>query len=298
MARATLSTTTATEQPLISKANFLRGSQCRLLWHAMMRRCAFVATILGMAFLLALDGRTSPSPSDAIQKGESFLVNLFDPDLGLLPEYRGANVYWLFHDNYLAAKVLAHSHAQTAQRILAAMHREGIYKSGKIELIFGEAERPLPFRQYQLKDVRRTPSKVIRTEAVTDRILDGWEDYADLPLLACIAERNEPAGYQHWEAAVRLWDGQGFLDAAARHDHRYATYKLGLAVLAASRLSPPAKPPRGLVERLLAMQDDSGGWITDYDAAGRRIGVANVETTCLAIVGLEALIGRRESPAR
>jgi len=35
MARAALSTTTATEQPLISKSKFLWGSQCRkLLWYA------------------------------------------------------------------------------------------------------------------------------------------------------------------------------------------------------------------------------------------------------------------------
>jgi len=30
------------------------------------------------------------------------------------------------------------------------------------------------------------------------------------------------------------------------------------------------------------------GWITDYDAMGRTIGLANVETTCMAILGLEA----------
>ena len=47
-------------------------------------------------------GWTYLGPSDATQKGRTFLVNLLDPDLGLLPEYRGAKVYWLFHDNYEA----------------------------------------------------------------------------------------------------------------------------------------------------------------------------------------------------
>lgn len=260
-----------------------------------MRRRAVVALIVGVAFLLTPNRQASAVPSDAIQKGRTFLANLFDPDVGLLPEYRGANVYWLFHDNYLAAKVLAPSHQQMAQSIMAAIHREGIYKSGKIELIFGEAEKPLPFRQYQLSDVRRTAGKIIRTEVVTDRVLNGWQDYADLLLLACIAETNQPASHKHWEAAVRLWDGKGFLDAAAQHDHRYSTYKLGLALLAASHLSPPAKLPRGLIDRLLAMQDDSGGWITDYDASGARIGVGNVETTCLSILGLEAFTARKPS---
>ena len=109
------------------------------------------------------------------------------------------------------------------------------------------------------------------------------------PCPACIAEGKQPEARRHCDAAVRLWDGKGFLDAAARQDKRYSTYKLGLALMAASRLSPPARAPEALVERLLALQDGSGGWITDYDAPGKRIGLANVETTCLAVLGLEAL---------
>jgi len=247
-----------------------------------------VFAITGALFMFAPNGWTSLEPSEAIQKGQTFLMNLVNPDLGLLPEYRGANVYWLFHDNYLAAKALAGSHPKTAENIMAAIHREGIQKSGKIELIFGEAENPLPFRQYQLIDVRREGNNVIRTEAVTDRVLDGWEEYADLLLLACIAEKSQPVARQDWNAAMRLWDGKGFLDAAARHDQRYSTYKLGLALIAASRLSPPAEPPQGLFDKLLSLQDNSGGWITDYDATGKKIGVANVETTCLSILGIEA----------
>jgi hypothetical protein len=258
-----------------------------------LRRLTPVGAIAAL-FMFAQNGWTALEPSVAIQQGRSFLLNLLNPDLGLLPEYRGANVYWLFHDNYLAAKVLAASHPQTAQSIMAAIHREGIYKSGKIELIFGEAEKPLPFRQYQLMEVRRAANKVIRTELATGQVLDGWEAYADLLLLASIAEKTHPAARQHWEAAMRLWDGNGFFDAAARHDHRYSTYKLGLALLAASRLSPPAEPPQGLLETLLSLQDGSGGWITDYDATGKRIGLANVETTCLSILGIEAFPAHKQ----
>jgi hypothetical protein len=229
----------------------------------------------------------SASSSEAAEKGRTFLVSLLDTNLGLLPEYRGAKVYWVFHDNYLASKVLATRHPEISKAIVAAMAREGVRKSGKIELLFGEADRPLPFREFQLQDVRRVDDKLIRTEVATDRVLEGWQGYADLLLLACIAEKHPPAARKYWEAAMRLWDGKGFLDAAARHDHRYSTYKLGLALVAGRRLSPPCSPPAGLRARLLSLQDECGGWVTDYDAAGRKIGVANVETTCLAILGLE-----------
>jgi hypothetical protein len=246
--------------------------------------------------LFALIVRGSLAPSEATLKGRAFLAGLLDPELGLLPEYRGAKVYWLFHDNYLAAKVLKTSHPQIAQTIRSAIEREGIQRSGKIEILFGEAEKPLPFRQYQLTEVRRIANKVVRTEVVTDTALEGWDQYADLLLLACIAETNQPAARQHWDAAMRLWDGKGFLDAAARHDQRYSTYKLGLALFAASHLSPPAKPPAGLLDKLLSLQDDSGGWITDYDATGRKIGLANVETTCLSILGIEAIARLKPDP--
>jgi len=252
-----------------------------------------------MAFLfVAVEGRCASSPPDAAQKGRTFLVNLVDPDLGLLPEYHGAKVYWLFHDNYLAAKVLAVGHPRTAQRIMDAIHREGIWKSGKIELLFGEVEKPLPFRLPQLVDVRQVGDKIIRTEAVTDRVFDGWEKYADLQLLACIATGRQSTARQHWDAAMGMWDGNGFLDAAARHDHRYSTYKLGLALLAANHLSPPTKLPAGLLDKLLALQDESGGWITDYDTTGQKIGLANVETTCLVILGIESLNGHKQPPSK
>ena len=254
-----------------------------------------VALIIGL-FMFAPSGQAGSSPSKATQKARTFLVGMLDSDLGLLPEYRGATVYWLYHDNYLAAKVLNVSHPKIAQTIRLAIEREGIHKSGKIELLFGEVEKPLPFRQFQLIDVRRTTNKVIRTEVVTGGVLDGWTQYADLLLLACIAETNNPTAQQYWEAAMRLWDGQGFLDAAAKHDQRYSTYKLALALFAASHLSPPAKPPERLLEKLLSLQDDSGGWITDYGAAGKRIGLANVETTCLSILGIEAFTGCKAIP--
>jgi hypothetical protein len=264
---------------------------------SMIRQRTLVAMIM-IQFMVAPNGWTSSGPSDAIQSGRTFLVNLLDPDLGLLPEYRGANVYWLFHDNYLAAKVLAVSHPKIAQTIMAAIHREGVYTSGRIQAVFGESAEPLPFREHQLKDVRRAGNKVIRTEVATGQLFDGWEQYADLLFLACLTEKNQTAARQHWEAAMRMWDGKGFLDAAARHDQRYSTYKLGLALLAASHLSPPAEPPQGLLDKLLALQDDSGGWITDYDATGKKLGVANVETTCLTILGIEAFTGHKQSPAK
>jgi hypothetical protein len=230
-----------------------------------------------------------PSFRGSVERGRDFLASLFDPELKLLPEFEGARVYWLFHDNYLAAKVLARTHPEMSAQMNSAIHREGVDKSGKIEIVFGEAEKPLPFRQYELREVRRAGDKIIRTEVVTSKPLEGWQKYADLLLLASLAEGDQRKARGNWESAMKMWDGKGFMDAAAAHAHRYATYKLGLALLASRRFSSPLEPLAVMREKLKGLQSKSGGWITDYDSEGKPVGLANVETTCLVILGLEAI---------
>ncbi|HEV8543674.1 MAG TPA: hypothetical protein VGR78_14870 [Verrucomicrobiae bacterium] len=161
--------------------------------------------------------------------------------------------------------MLARAHPEIAQKITSAIAREGVQESGKIELLFGEAKQPFPFRHYELKEVRRAGDKIIRTEVVTDKPMEGWEQYADLRLLASMAEKDPIAARENWGAAMKMWDGRGFLDEATPHNHLYATYKLALAVIAANHLSPSPKLPSGLLDKLLELQSDSGGWITDYD---------------------------------
>jgi hypothetical protein len=218
----------------------------------------------------------------------------------LLPEYRGARVYWLYHDNYLAAKVLAGSHPELSAKIRKAIRAAGVTESGKIEIRFGEARRPLPFRRYRLDQVRTVGDKVLKTEVVTDQEFRGWQEYADLLLLAAIAcAGDDPAqARRHWATALRTWDGEGFQDRATRKGGRYATYKLALASLAADRLGRRGELPPGVVQRLLALQGPGGGWVTDYTAGGRPVGRANVETTCLAVLALDQWGRTRQHKAR
>jgi hypothetical protein len=243
--------------------------------------------VAGCLLLLAAQSLSDELAGKAAQKGRAFLVGLLDADLGLLPEYAGARTYWLYHDNYLALKVLADSHPQTAASIRAALQREKVKHSGKIELLFGEATKPLPFCTFRLVEVRRAGNKRIMTEYATQTVLLDWQDYADLLLLAALAETNAARGRQHLQAALRLWDGKGFNDRVAKKSGHYATYKLALALLAAAQLKRSQDLPQELPRRLLQLQDRLGGWITDYDASGKPVGKANVETTCLAILALE-----------
>ena len=225
-----------------------------------------------------------------VQRGESFLTNLFDTRLQLLPEYRGSSTYWLFHDNYLAAHVLANTRPDLSHRIRSTLAQFVVTNSGKIEIVFGEARQPLPFRTYLLTNVAVIDGKTIRTELVTTNILSGWTEYADLLLLASLAQATSaPAeARKNFGKAVAMWDGEGFKDRAAKHSGIYATYKLALYVIAAHRLKVAAPHRDQVIARLLAMQSLDGGWKTDYKE-GKPVGLANVETTCLSLIALQTL---------
>ena len=57
---------------------------------------------------LATTSSNAPLPlAESGTRGRAFLTNLFDATVDLLPEFPGSHTYWLFHDNYLAAHILA-----------------------------------------------------------------------------------------------------------------------------------------------------------------------------------------------
>ncbi len=228
-----------------------------------------------------------------IARGREFLAGMFDSSLDLLPEYRGAKVYWLFHDNYLAAKLLDSSRPELSAKIRAAIATRGAKHSGKIEILFGEAPNPLPFRHYVLSNVVVIDGKTIRTEVVTDRVLKGWEEYADLRLFAAIAQaRSAPAeARRDFDRAAAMWDGRGLNDRVTQHGKRYATYKLALFLIADARLQAKSPLAPAVQRQLLALQHRDGGWITDYDSDGKPRGLANVETTCMALLALQTAPG-------
>jgi hypothetical protein len=226
----------------------------------------------------------------AAARGRQFLADLLDKEMGMLPEFPGSKVYWLSHDNYLAIKMLEKSHPDVARTIQQAIEREGFSQSdGKTELLCGESRAVLPFRHYDLNELRREGGKIIRNELPTDRLMSGWETYADLLFIAAVAEPDAAKANGYFEAGMKMWDGKGFVDAAYEKHQIYATYKLALAAIASRRVKPPQQVPAELGKRLLDVQGESGGWHTDYNAAGKKIGFTNVETTSLAILAVEAL---------
>ena len=137
----------------------------------------FLGSVFFVLWWSGCDGATVDGGNDIsqrIQRGESFLTNLFATRIQLLPEYHGSSTYWLFHDNYLAAHLLARTRPDLSRQIRSTLETFGVTKSGKIEIVFGEASEPLPFRAYVLTNVASFEGKTIQTELATTNILSGW----------------------------------------------------------------------------------------------------------------------------
>jgi len=186
--------------------------------------------------------------------------------------------------------ILTRTRPDLSRRIRSSLAQFGVTNSGKIEIVFDEARQPLPFRTYLLTNVAVIEGKTIRTELVTTNVLSGWKEYADLLLLASLTQAGTALAEarKDFDKAAAMWDGEGFKDAAARHSGIYATYKLALYLIAADRLKISAPHREKVLARLLAMQSTDGGWKTDYKD-GKPVGLANVETTCLSLLALQAL---------
>jgi hypothetical protein len=182
---------------------------------------------------------------------------------------------------------LKQSHTAMSEAIAGAIRKHHVTGSGKIEIVLGEAKAPLPFRRYELVEVTRIGQRIIKSERVTAELLRDWEGYADLLLMASIAEPELAKARAHFDAARKMWDGRGFADVVVAKTRQYATYKLALA-LRAAKLRGFDLPEAGAIrQQLLARQNVDGGFITDYSAEGKNLGMANVETTSLAVLALE-----------
>lgn len=228
---------------------------------------------------------------EAADRGRRFLASLYDPSVSLLPEFRGSKTYWLYHDNYLAAKVLDRTDAAMAKKVRDGIRVFRLTGSGKIEILFDEATRPMPFRHYRLIEVARIGEKSIKTEVVTEEVNSAWRDYTDLLFVAAIVEARavREQAVRYFVEGMATWDGTGFRDRVNRNGGRYATFKLALALFAGSRLDRHPDQEPAIVERLLAAQRHDGGFVTDYDDQRRPLGEANVETTSLAVIALDAV---------
>lgn len=234
-----------------------------------------------------------PGLPEIRSRAVSFLKSQYDEGWGLLRESPsiGWNNLWLTNDNALAAYTLERlGERGLAERLRASLKRYGYEENGFIELVWGKAVAWPPNHHQDLVVATSGKEQVKQETHLGPGYFYDWSAFSNLAFMAAINEHN--LGYH--ESARRLYlieaakfDGLGWQDKAwADRGGIYETIGLTWGLLAAGTVGEAAPPE--LVEGLLKRQGPSGGFHTHYTAKDERLADPNVETTCLALLALEA----------
>lgn len=234
-----------------------------------------------------------PGLDEAIDRALAFLSARYNSEYSLLNESPDARptYFWLATDNWLAARALQAAGAVDRAELIRA--RIGDTRHGLIEALDGEIVTWPPFTETQILIEKVLNDEIKTEERVSGERYEDWEEYADLVLYGALNEhsqRREAEARRRYNLALSMFNGIGFEDKAytAPDSHGFfAIYKVALALYVGQTIGLP--PDSRLLPALLAKQNDSGGFVTLYDANGIPKGDANTETTSYAILALTAL---------
>jgi len=279
-------------------------------------------TVLILLVLLAGGTKSTAisAPSqENLQKAVAYLRTVaYNPDLKLCREAPGVapNVYWLASDNLLAYKALEPYDSQLASTIRSELVRIAeLYN-----LPTSEDRVPLSFRydviirddavlEMPPKDITHltlyNSSYLLRHDIANGTVrFEDWREYADLLLLVALSNHNRGDRVNalgNFTLAANMWDGIGLRDKAYRLEygegqargfsHAYATYKLGVLLFAAGKLSVNLAFEQDVVARVWSMQNQTSGGIFTHIAPDGGWGESdtNTETTAFVILGMTSI---------
>lgn len=255
----------------------------------------------------------------ALDRTVGYFVNEYNYTLGLVPEFPGANVYWLYSDNYLASVALSRydpSNQSTSNFGLAISQAIGSYAAtlprsylatqyAALNSTSASFSCPQSYRVSWSAIQGDSPgpgSAFIQSTAYNGDSSCGSQNYADTLLLEAVLYHDtgsSATATSDFQKAAGLFDGTGFADipftnSTSTSKGVYQTYKLALYVIASTCLGLSSNDTTlATVEGLLLhLQDNStGGFFSGYMSPGNHGSTTvNTETTALAALALESMI--------
>ena len=276
----------AFQVPQISK------SICKLGAILLLAICIIGVPIRGAGIVVSADSGPTVSPQ-VMPRAENFIANQFDPSVGLVAEYPGADRYWLYSDNYLASYVLltANPSNLTLQNLGRRISRNLSEYASQVPNVINEymALNSSKFAFYASTDYDVTSvgySTISTTQNNGSTALDPAK-YGDIAFLESIyyyRTNQQCQALSVFHAGASMYDGTCIKDSAF-DGTVYQTYKLALYLYSAKILGESY--PSTVLRDLLNRQASNGGFHTGYDLAYSNAGtLTNVETTALAILAL------------
>lgn len=281
-----------------------------------MKRIGFILAsfVLIVTFSLPVTFTTSieSSPSQSqLEKAAEYLISMYNPTIGLIAnsEDEGPNpygegvpcsqTYWVYSDNLFAGWALQPFNKSVADNITRTVewYIETYGKSMLFEAAIGE---PIPTTIHAHKDIKVLDVVMDgkRIQVLLDRhqhcdnpgVFNDADQYADLCFYLTInywMMGDINASLYWFRTGEAMWNAstnKGFYDKAARADHRYQNYKLGLFLLA-QRVTNFLSTISGDVEAAAwSYQKDNGGITTQSWLDGTPYGTANAEATAALLL--------------
>jgi hypothetical protein len=238
------------------------------------------------------------------ERGFQYLVNSYNPAIGLCHEFVGSGVYWICHDNILASHVLeqwnrtvADNITETIKRLAVTYNlsvtREGLPLDCKMKALLGY---PVDFSVVN-NTINFTLSgsyygSTINTEKDLENSSLNLVGYADMLCYASLVEwrrQNYSGADYYFENVTASWDGNGFKDDAYNATLGYETYKLGLYYFLSKTLSKDFAFKNQLIETVWSCQVGSGGFKTHYFSKGHPTSNSTTNTETASIILLAGI---------
>jgi hypothetical protein len=223
-----------------------------------------------------------------------YLLKRYNPHLGLIPETPGSCVYWLYSDNFLAAKALMQYGQDNStilaigQNISATVQRDSaqIGTDNQYATSFGGG--PCQIHNASNYNVSSSDGAQIKTTLNNGTGYLSEKQYADVAFLTAIClydQGNDSGAMSAYGIGWSMFDGVGFRDLPYNQTGQYQTFKVALYVYASDILKQPVNETA--LTTLLRMQAENGGFYTGYNSSfSPDRTLTNTETTSLAILAL------------
>ena len=241
--------------------------------------------------------------AENVAKAEEYLVNHFNPSIGLIYEsedpgehwlsheqtgYRwGYNqTYWLYSDNLFAYLALRHDFPQISRRIQDAIRSYRQPPSDLFEVLTGERIN-LPLHNAQDLMVAKDQVHVImiRRHNATSIALGVYVDFWMYLALERALEGDLLGASSLVRQAEWLWRGNGLWDwSFTIYDHMFSNQKLALLIFTSRAIGVSLEHEAEMEAHLWSMQNSDGGVTSLSYPTGKKAGSANAETTALAIL--------------
>jgi len=219
-----------------------------------------------------------------VEKAYSYIISMYDGNVGLVRENEYIDKYWLWTDNLLASHALKDKDPELSAKIYNKIREyTDVYNlefRHPIAVLFNQ---PAYFKP--VVDTNVT-GNVWASIAGNGEDLS-CSDYVDIAFLKAIYYYNARQyndAKACYEYGISMFDGYGFKDEAFYADgEKYTTYKLALWKIAAD-ITGYGDAEEAL--QIIALMQDpaTGGVYTHYKKDMSIDSMTNVETTALAIL--------------